>query len=227
MPGSGGVTAPKQADYGDWKASLFANVGLSRSTNAKGAVFHDVQPLPELAELREAVYVGGKKVLSDDYLKRLTPLSLAIWYMDDGGFTLRCQGPARARTEDGSGRSEICVEAMSADTRQRLVAYLADTWESSPEARRAERGKAVPASFPKDETAKLHALIAPFVHPSMEYKLLPRYRGRFAVEPVFAPMRNELVPMPITEHRRRKPPTRACTASTSRSRAATTTSSTA
>ena len=27
--------------------------------------------------------------------------------------------------------------------------------------------------FSKDETAKLHALIAPFVHPSMQYKLLP------------------------------------------------------
>jgi recombination protein RecA len=51
--------------------------------------------------------------------------------------------------------------------------------------------------FPKDETAKLHALIAPFVHPSMEYKLLPKYRGRFSVEPVFAPMRYELMPMPI------------------------------
>ena len=43
--------------------------------------------------------------------------------------------------------------------------------------------------FAKDETAKLHALIAPFVHPSMAYKLLPRYRGRFAVEPVFTRMR--------------------------------------
>ena len=74
----------KQVAYGDWKASMFANVGVSRSTNSDGAVFHDMQPLTELAELREAVYVGGKKVLSDDYLKRLTPLSLAVWYMDDG-----------------------------------------------------------------------------------------------------------------------------------------------
>ena len=39
--------------------------------------------------------------------------------------------------------------------------------------------------FPTAETAKFHALIAPFIHPSMEYKLLPRYRGRFAVEPLF------------------------------------------
>jgi recombination protein RecA len=62
-------------------------------------------------------------------------------------------------------------------------------------------------SFPKDETAKLHALIAPFVHPSMDYKLLPRYRGRFEVEPVFTPMRYELMPMPIVKIAP-KPPTR-------------------
>ena len=153
----------KQAAYGDWKASLFANVGVSRSTNAKGAVFYDVQPLPELAELREAVYVGGKKVLSHDYLKRLTPLSLAIWYMDDGGFTLRAKG-LQERTKDGSGRSEICVEAMAADTRERLVGVPRRHLGHPAEARRNERGKAV-LVFPKDETAKLHALIAPFVHP--------------------------------------------------------------
>ena len=33
--------------------------------------------------------------------------------------------------------------------------------------------------FNKDETAKLHALIAPFVHPSVDYKLHPTQRGRF------------------------------------------------
>ena len=94
---------------------------------------------------------------------------------------------------------------MEPTTRVRLVEYLADTWNLRP--RLLERaGKAV-LSFPKDETAKLHALIAPFVHPSMEYKLLPRYRGRFAVEPVFAPMRYELVAMPITKVGI-KPPTR-------------------
>jgi ABC-type microcin C transport system permease subunit YejB len=38
------------------------------------------------------LYLAGKKVVSDDYLKQLTPLSLAVWYMDDGGFTLRAKG---------------------------------------------------------------------------------------------------------------------------------------
>jgi recombination protein RecA len=137
-------------------------------------------------------------VLSCDYLKQLTPLSLAVWYMDDGGFQLRANG-VQERTRDGSGRSEICVAAMESTTRTRLAEYLADTWDIRPTL--VERGaREVPfLVFSKDETAKLHALIAPFVHPSMDYKLLPKYRGRFAVEPVFEAMRYELVPMPVTK----------------------------
>jgi recombination protein RecA len=186
----------KQVEYGDWKASLFANVNVTRWTNAKGAVFHDVQPLAELAELREAVYVGGKKLLSYDYLKQLTPLSLAIWYMDDGSFVLRTEGK-QARTAGSSGRMDLCVEAMTPDSRTRLQQYLADTWSiRSTLGLRGARQQAV-LRFDKGETAKFHALVAPFIHPSMEYKLLPSYRGRFGVEPVFAPIRHELVPMPI------------------------------
>ena len=87
----------KQAEYLDWKASLLSNIGHSRTVNAKGAVFADFTPLPELGELREAVYFGdGKKHLTWDYLKSLTPLALAVWYMDDGSFTVRSKGLAGA-----------------------------------------------------------------------------------------------------------------------------------
>ncbi len=188
----------KQVEYGDWKASLFANVTVSRSTNAKGAVFHDVQPMPELAELRQAVYLAGHKVLSYDYIKQLSPLSLAIWYMDDGSFTSRSKG-LQARTANGSGRAEICVQAFSPESRVRLRDHLADTW--GIEATLSQRGARRQAvlTFATAETAKLHALIAPFVHPSMAYKLLAKYQGRFVVEPVFAPQRTELAAMPITK----------------------------
>jgi recombination protein RecA len=187
----------KQAEYGEWKASLFSNVTISRSTNKKGAVFFDVQTLAELAELRRAVYIGGKKVLSHDYLKRLTPLSLALWYMDDGCFTLRSKG-LQQRTEGGSGRIEICVQAFAPESRERLRDYLADTWGIRCKlTSKGARGMAA-LIFSTSETAKFQALIAPFVHPSMDYKLLPSYRGRFAVEPIFQPERHELMPLPIT-----------------------------
>jgi len=194
----------KQAAYADWKASLLGNVGASRSVNAAGAVFHDVAPLPELAELRHAVYIGGKKVLSHDYLKALTPLALAIWYQDDGSFTMRSKG-LQARTQGGSGRSEICVEAMSADSRERLRAHLADTWGIHAKLIASGRLAKAVLQFPTAETRKLHALVAPFVHPSMDYKLLPEFRGRFAVEPVFAAPRRQLMPFPITKIGTRTP----------------------
>jgi recombination protein RecA len=188
----------KQAAYAEWKASLFANVQVSGSTNAKGAVFYDLQPLPELAELRRAVYIGGKKVLSHDYLKQLTPLSLAIWYMDEGSYTERAKG-LQERTRDGSGRIEICVEAIEPSSRRRLVDYLADTWGIHARLRyKGPRQKAV-LVFSEDETAKFQALVAPFIHPSVDYKLQERFRGRFGVEPVFAPMRHELMAVPVVK----------------------------
>ncbi|MDX1620638.1 MAG: LAGLIDADG family homing endonuclease, partial [Nitriliruptorales bacterium] len=169
-----------QTEYADWKASLFPNITASRSTNEKDAVFYDLQPLPELAELRDAVYIGGKKVLSYEYLKALTPLSIALWYMDDGTFTLRSKG-VQERTRGGSGRSEICVQAMERTSRLRLRDHLADAW--GIEAKLVERAGQAVLQFPTAETDRLHRLVAPYIHPSMDYKLLPKYRGRFAVKP--------------------------------------------
>ncbi len=191
-----------QAAYGEWKASLFGNLSISRSGNDRGATFWDMQPLPELAELRHAVYQGGKKALSWDYLKALTPLSLAVWYMDDASFTVRSKG-LQERTQGGSGRAEICIEALEPTSRLRLADYLADTW--GVESKLMTRaGKSV-LQFPTQPTAKLQELIAGYVHPSMDYKLLPRFRGRFGVAPSFAPPGRELVPMPIVSIERKPP----------------------
>ena len=175
----------RQVAYLDWKASLLGNIPQCRSVNARGATFVDLTPLPELSELRDTVYFGdGKKHLTWDYLKALTPLALAIWYMDDASFTERSKG-LQARTADGSGRAEVCVEAMSSGSRERLVEHLRDAFGVESSVRpRGTAGKAV-LQFTTAGTKALQDLIAPFVHPSMDYKLLPSLRGRFAVEPQF------------------------------------------
>jgi recombination protein RecA len=199
IPGSLGTRfrmghGAKQIDYLDWKASLLGNIGQTRRINAKGAGFVDCTPLPELAELREAVYLGdGHKHLSWEYLKALTPLSLAIWYCDDGSFQSRAKGP-QERTKDGSGRSEICVQTLSPGSRDRLLQHLADTFDLHPTLTLRGARRMPVLSFAKDETAKLHELIAPYVHPSMQYKLLERFRGRFALEAEF--VEPTLLPMP-------------------------------
>ena len=189
----------EQLAYLDWKSSMFGNIRQCRTTNSSGAGFIDLTPLAELDELRRVVYFGdGKKHLTWDYLKALTPLALAIWYMDDGCFMLRSKG-LQDRTQGGSGRVEICVEAMSPGSRERLVEHLRGAFGIT--ARVMPRGaqqKAV-MRFSTAETEKLQGLIAPYVHPSMDYKLLPRFRGHFNVQPEFVEPTLVPVPTPIVD----------------------------
>jgi recombination protein RecA len=181
----------RQADYLEWKTSLFGNIPMSRTVNEEGAVFADLKPLVELAELRTEVYQEDrKKNFSWDYLKQLTPLSLAIWYMDDGHLDIR--------NDDGtSARIQICVQAMTPDTQQRLVSYLRDTWDFDVRLT-SVRGKAI-IVFSKLAAEEFQSLIAPFVPSVMEYKLLAQYRGRFAVEPQFKDLMYVLLPYPIVD----------------------------
>jgi recombination protein RecA len=140
----------------------------------------------------------GKKHLTDDVIKLLSPLALAIWYMDDGCFTLRSKG-LQARTAGGSGRIEIGVEAMSPGSRDRLVDYLRDI--HGVEARWFLSGTAQKAvlQLTTAGTARFQEIVAPYIHPSMDYKLLPRFRGQFAVEPEFVEPTQVLVPARVLD----------------------------
>src|SRR5690625_313570 len=191
----------------DWKSSMFGNIEQARTTNARGATFVDLTALPELAELHDVVYFGGnRKHITEDYLKALTPLALAVWYQDDGSFTVRSNGRQR-RTEGGSGRIEICVQAMSPGSRQRIVAYLRDSYGLDVRLRRAGRRQMSVIQFTTAATARFPEIVAPFVHPSMEHKLLPQLRGRFVVDPEFVDTRMALAPARVLDVHV-KPPTR-------------------
>jgi recombination protein RecA len=197
----------KQAGYLDWKVSLLGNIGHTRTVNAKGAVFADFTPLPELGEVHEAVYFGdGKKHLTWEYLKSLTPLALAVWYMDDGSFTVRSKG-VQERTAGGTGRIEIVVEAMSPGSRDRLVRYLRDTHKLDVQLVTKGVRQVSAIRFTTAASGKFQQLVAPYIHPSMDYKLLPKFRGQFAVEPRFAPETQRLVPARVLNVHV-KPPTR-------------------
>ena len=188
-----------QVAYLDWKASMLGNIPQSRTARPSGAVHVDLTPLPELGELREVLYWGdGKKHLTEDVVKSLTPLALAIWYMDDGSFALRSKG-LQERTRGGSGRIEICVEAMSEGSRARLVNYLRDVHGvASRVSLRGARQKAV-LQMTTAGTVRFQEIVAPYVHPSMDYKLLPRFRGQFAVEPEFVEPTEVLVPARVLD----------------------------
>ena len=189
----------KQVDYLDWKASLFGNIGQSRTVNAKGAAFVDLTPLSELGELRDVVYWGdGKKHLTDDYLKTLSPLALAVWFMDDGSFSERSKG-LQERTAGGSGRVEFCVEAMSKASRVRLAEHLRDVHGVDSKVSIRGAAKMAVLTMTTAGSNRFLELVAPYVHPSMDYKLLPRLRGQFAVQPLFVEPSQVLMPARVLE----------------------------
>ena len=197
----------QQRDYLEWKVGLLGNVPCSRRVGKNGAVFADFTPLPELAELQRTVYMGnGKKTITEEYLKALTPLALAIWYMDDGSFSLRSKG-LQQRTQGGSGRVTFCVEAMTEGSRDRLVTYLRDTHGLEGSWRYAGAVRKAVLTFTTAASRRFLELVAPYVHPSMDYKLLEGMRGRFDVEPRFVQPSQRLVPARILDLHV-KPPTR-------------------
>jgi recombination protein RecA len=179
---------PEQDSYAMWKASLLEGVPISISPHSMGGKMVETTPLIELDELREAVYLAGKKVFSWDYIKALTPLALAIWYMDAGSF-------AKRRTDGSAGRSDICIEAFEATSRERIRKWLADTWGIEGTLR-DRAGKAVLA-FGRDATEALHALVAPYIPPMMGYKLLQHHRGKYSLDVEQADIEHKLVPVPI------------------------------
>jgi recombination protein RecA len=187
----------KQRAYHEWKRSLFANIAGSSWTNADGSVFWDSTLLPELYELRSDVYRDGRKHFTHAYLESLSPLAIALWYQDDGTFTLRGKNQDR-------GRVSICIEAMDEETRERLVESL--WWRFGVQGRLTKVADQAILRFEQPATDRLHALIAPHVHPSMQYKLLPQYRGRFDVAPQFVEPERRLVPATIADIHA-KPPT--------------------
>jgi recombination protein RecA len=197
--GSSGVTmksrfrfghGPKQDAYALWKASLLEGVPLSISPHAKGGKMVETTPLVELDSLRDAVYLAGKKVFSWDYLKELTPLALAIWYMDDGTF-------AERRTDGSAGRSEICVESFEATSRDRLQMWLRDTHGIDGKLRTRGAREVAVLTFGRDATESLHAIIAPHVPDMMAYKLLRHHRGKYSMKVKPAVVEHKLVPVPV------------------------------
>jgi len=188
----------KQEAYADWKRSMLGNIPVAKSSDDRGAVFYDSKPLAELSELRRVMYLtGDRKTLTSEYLKALTPLALAVWFMDDGCFTVRSKG-LQARTKSGSGRVEICVEAFTEGSQERLAEHLRDEYDLDVQIRHAgKRGMAV-LSFTTAASVKFLEMVASYVHPSMDHKLLPRLRGQFAVEPELATPTKVVMPLPIT-----------------------------
>lgn len=180
----------KQDEYCQWKESLFGGLVKYSARNSRGGHSFDTIPMYELARIHEHGYADGRKNPSESLIERLSPLAVAIWYMDDGTFD-------KAR----GNRCSIACSGFPQETQERLVEWF-HRYDIYP--RLDQRGR---INFNKTETPRFHKLIAQYVHPSMQYKLIAEARGQFIPLNIEPCERDEPVAMPIMDIYV-KPPTR-------------------
>jgi recombination protein RecA len=191
-----------QKDYLQWKHSMLAPFSRPIKTTGNGLGF-DTLAMPALADLCAGYYRDDRsRIATDSVLDRLDARGLAVWYGDDGSFM-----GSFARW--GKGKAVLYNKALSGESRDRVM----NTLERLDVGRPRDDGRGF--WFTAEQTARLHALIAPYLHPSMDYKLHPSQRGRFVWHPPLSALADDLgsrerlraIPARVAK-RYVKPPTR-------------------
>ena len=113
---------------------------------------------PVFTEWHRRFYQDRRKVVPDDFAALLTPLSMAIWFMDDGGADYAGLNIQTHNFELGE------VERMAAALAERF-GFRAGT--------RANKGRWI-IYLPASSVGSLRSIIGPYVLPELRYKLVPR-----------------------------------------------------
>ena len=146
-----------QKDYVDWKyrhlSELVRTPPKARNGNQGRIAYRFVtRSLAELTPLYRLFYRSGRKVIPEMVL---TPLSLAVWFMDDG---CRSRRAVYLNTQQFTERSQAA-----------LLEMLRDQWSIDGTLNKDKAYYRIRISVAG--TAKLVELIEPYVIPELRYKL--------------------------------------------------------
>jgi uracil-DNA glycosylase family 4 len=178
----------RQEEYAEFKAELLAELAprlnrLDVAAVAGGPTAYPVVHVRTLAHrslplLRTAFYNPKKRVPS--WMgERLSPLMVAIWFMDDGHLRVR---PGKRP------RAEIATYGFSEEDHRVLAMGLARLGLAT-----RIRGTRQKLVFGVPETASLSEVIAPYVPPFMRYKLHPEVAARVPFDPALLVPEDALV----------------------------------
>ncbi len=157
----------RQREYCEWKQSMLAPFAHRMGRTGNGIGF-DTIPMHQLAVLRDAVYTAeGRRTAPSSLIADLDERAIAAWYCDDGTF-----GGSYKRW--GHGKATICVAGFAQEDRERLATRCEELGMGRP----TLSGQNL--LFSGERARRFQERIAPYVHPSLDYKLHPDVRGRFA-----------------------------------------------
>jgi len=177
----------KQLEYLQFKHAILRSLGVSRIGIAPNSGFHSkegqtksyarfclhVNQALTSFYVQSRVYQGGKKKVTFDWLDRIGPLGLAIWYADDGSLQeYQCQ--------DGhvTQRVTLHTQGFTRDEVELLAGWLRWKWDIGAEVkvskprsdRPVESHKAYPYISLTGDAAKKFLDILPCGFPGVMYK---------------------------------------------------------
>jgi len=123
----------KQKEYLEWKINLLNNHGIKNNglkeyISTKGynigdkVYYTQLSIKPFIKLLRRIVYKPKKNYAKRQLLNRLTPLGIAIWYMDDGHINIRKTG------DKIHGFYIKIATCISKEDNQIIIDYFKETW---------------------------------------------------------------------------------------------------
>lgn len=168
----------EQREYLEWKVSLLNKLGIKNNgikeyisscgyNTGKGVLYSQMSVIPTIKALRRTVYIP-KKTFTRRLLNWLTPLGIAIWYMDDGHINVNTS--KQRSSIQHTIKIATCVDE---NTIEMIIQYFQEVW--NVKFRKFSEGKETfsIASSSEDDCKKFIDIVKPYIEqvPSMLYKI--------------------------------------------------------
>ena len=138
---------------------------------------------------------NGIPKINKDFVEYLTPISLALWYMDDGTITKRAR-------ESQKSTIRIGTYAYTEEENKLLIQALLNKFGVRASLQTDARHKNAPyfLYLSVEATMKFQQLIAPFVCPSMRYKLDKQFQNEpYLLQNTAIDKELQLIPVPVVD----------------------------
>lgn len=176
-----------QESYLRWKANSLAGFGgckvrsysNNRGFSRKDGVAYNFRTANSMQflELKNMSFDGNKRI-SEDILNALDERGLAVWYMDDGGYN----GDERKKIRN-TGSVNLNLYSFNSEDVDLLQKWLLAKFKlkfSKYEIRETKRGFVGYRLSASGQNARnFSKLVAPYIHPNLNYKLPCAERGKY------------------------------------------------
>jgi hypothetical protein len=176
----------KQEEYLKWKfeetKSVMSPNSLKRSSDidkrtGKPSVCWSCYSFSntDIENINKQFYFSGKKEITSDILDNLTPLSVAVWYMDDGTTDWSRNTRIEHPTWNISPEMRICTDSYSKVSCDNIVNWFKNKWNINCHLRerglRKDGGTMYRVIIDVVSAEKFIALISPHILPLFQYKI--------------------------------------------------------